>query len=62
MSFVRVYVAGYFVLVGGALLALWRGGILSRISLLWLAMGLIVAIGLGLLVLVTSRRPPAHLE
>jgi hypothetical protein len=62
MSLVRVYVAGYFVLVGGAVLALWQGGILSRISLLWLAMGLIVAIGLGLLLLVTSRRPPVHLE
>ena len=62
MSFMRVYVAGYFLLIVGALLALWNGDILGRIPLLWIAIGLLIAVGLGILLLVTSTRPSARPE
>ena len=48
MSFMRVYVAGYFVLIAGALLALWNAEILSRIPLAWIAIGLIIAVAPGI--------------
>jgi hypothetical protein len=62
MSFIRIYIAGYFVLLAGALLALWQGGILQRLPLTWIAIGLIVAVGLGIMLAVTSTRPPVRLE
>jgi hypothetical protein len=62
MSFIRLYIVGYFVLVAGALLALWQADILARIPLAWIAIGLIIAIGLGILLAVTSTRPPVRLE
>ena len=62
MSFMRVYIAGYFVVIGGALLALWNADILSRIPLVWMAIGLIVAVGLGIMLAVTSTRPSAPPE
>jgi hypothetical protein len=62
MAFIRVYIIGYFVLLAGALLALWQGGVLAQIPLVWLALGLIVAVGLGILLAVTSTRPPIHTE
>jgi hypothetical protein len=62
MSFIRVYIVGYFVLIAGALLALWQADILRRLPLTWIAIGLIVAVGLGILLAVTSTRPPIRLE
>jgi hypothetical protein len=57
MSFVRVYVACYFVLIAGALLALWNAEILSRIPLAWIAIGLIIAVAPGIVLLVTAAPP-----
>jgi hypothetical protein len=62
MSFIRLYIAAYFVLLAGALVALWWAGILQRLPLTWIAIGLIVAVGLGIMLAVTSTRPPVHLE
>jgi hypothetical protein len=57
MKFMRLYLIGYFILLAGALLALWQSGILRQISLVWLGIGLIVAIGLGVLLAVSSTTP-----
>jgi len=62
MSFIRVYIVGYFVLIIGALLALWKADILSHMPFLWIAIGLIIAIGLGILLAVTSTRPSPRPE
>jgi hypothetical protein len=62
MSFIRLYIVGYFVLVAGALLALWQADILQRLPLTWVAIGLIIAVGLGIMLAVTSTRPPVRLE
>jgi hypothetical protein len=57
MRFVHLYLFGYFLLIAGALLALWRAGVLARVGALWMAIGLIIAIGLGILLAVTSAKP-----
>jgi hypothetical protein len=62
MSFLRVYIVAYFVLIVGALLALWKADILSRLPLAWIAVGLIIAVGLGVMLSVTSTRPSAGPE
>ena len=64
MRLLRIYLVGYFVLVLGALLALWQSGVLAQISLVWIAIGLLLAIGLGVILAVTSTRPPisTHLD
>jgi hypothetical protein len=62
MWFMRLYIVGYFVLILGALLALWQADILRHIPLAWIAIGLIIAIGLGIMLAVTSTRPPVRLD
>jgi hypothetical protein len=62
MSLIRLYIVAYFALLAGAVLALWQADILQRLPLVWVAMGLIVAVGLGILLAVTSTRPPVRLE
>jgi hypothetical protein len=57
MRFIHLYLIGYFVLVIGAGLALWQAGVLHRISGIWILIGSLIVIGLGILLAVTSVRP-----
>lgn len=62
MRFVRVYLAGYFLLVLGALVALWYGGVLQQLPLVWVAAGLVMAAGLGLMLAVAAGKPAVPRE
>jgi hypothetical protein len=57
MKFMRFYLIGYFILLFGAGLALWQSGILSQIPGIWLAIGVIIAVGLGIVLAVSSTKP-----
>jgi hypothetical protein len=57
MRFIHLYLVGYFVLVVGAVLALWQSGALAKISPIWIAIGVIIAIGLGIMLAVSSGKP-----
>jgi uncharacterized membrane protein len=50
----HIYLAGYFVLLLGAALSLWRGGILERISGFWIMVAAVIAVGLGILLAVSA--------
>jgi len=54
MKYLKLYLVGYFVLLIGAGLALWQSGILDEIPGIWLAIGVIVAVGLGIMLAVAS--------
>ena len=54
MKFLKLYLVGYFVLLGGAVLALWQAGVLDEIPPVWLAIGGVIAIGLGIMLAVVS--------
>ncbi len=54
MKFLKIYLIGYFLLIVGAGLALWESGILDEIPGIWLAIGIIVAVGLGIMLAVAS--------
>lgn len=58
MRFIHLYLLGYFILTLGAALALWQAGVLTRIPGIWLMIAGIIVVGLGLLLAVTSVRPP----
>ena len=57
MRFLKIYLIGYFILLLGAGLALWQSGLLRQIPGVWLAIGAIIAIGLGIMLAVASGRP-----
>ena len=57
MRFIHLYLVGYFVLVVGAVLALWQSGVLARVSAIWIAIGLVIAIGLGIMLAVSAGKP-----
>jgi hypothetical protein len=57
MRFINMYLVGYFVLLVGALAALWYGGVLSHVSPVWVVIGLVIAVGLGIMLSVSSGKP-----
>jgi hypothetical protein len=57
MRFVNIYLVGYFLLVIGALAALWYGGVLRQLSPMWVLIGLVVAVGLGIMLSVSAGKP-----
>jgi hypothetical protein len=48
---------GYAVLIAGALAALWYGGVLRHVSATWILIGLVIAVGLGIMLAVSSGKP-----
>ncbi len=57
MRFIHLYLIGYFILVIGAGVALWQAGVVAHVSAGWLAIAALFAVGLGVLLAVTSVRP-----
>ncbi|MGH9141571.1 MAG: hypothetical protein ACRD2I_10590 [Vicinamibacterales bacterium] len=57
MRFIHLFLIGYFVLVLGAAMALWKAGVLAHISGTWFAIGTIIAVGLGIMLAVSSGKP-----
>ena len=57
MRFINMYLVGYFVLLIGALAALWYGGVLSHVSPVWVVIGLVIAVGLGIMLSVSGGKP-----
>jgi uncharacterized protein YjeT (DUF2065 family) len=57
MRFIHLYLIGYFVLVVGAVLALWQSGVLARVSGIWLAISFLIVMGLGIMLAVTAAKP-----
>jgi hypothetical protein len=57
MRFINAYLIGYFILVLGAVAALWYGGVLQHIAATWVVIGLVIALGLGIMLSVSAGKP-----
>ena len=57
MRFIHLFLVGYVFLIVAIGLALWQLGVLSRVAPIWIAVGTLVAIGLGIMLSVSSGKP-----
>ncbi len=57
MRFIHLYLIGYVVLVIGAVAALAQAGVLARVSGTWIAIGVVIAVGLGIMLAVSAGKP-----
>jgi predicted ABC-type exoprotein transport system permease subunit len=62
MRFINMYLAVYFLLLIGAVAALWYGGVLSHVSPVWVVIGLVIAVGLGIMLSVSGGKPEISRE
>jgi hypothetical protein len=57
MRFVNMYFVGYVVFMLGVLLALWKTGVLGSVAPIWIVIGAIIALGLGIMMSIGSGKP-----
>jgi hypothetical protein len=54
MKWTRAFFVGYVILIAGILAALWKMGILERIGTAWTIIGVVIAIGFGIMIAVAN--------
>ena len=57
-----MYLIGFAFLIGGLLAALWKMGILERIGATWTLIGLVIAIGFGIMIAVSHSGSKENIE
>jgi hypothetical protein len=62
MKWTGVYLLGYAILIGGILAALWKMGVLARIDTTWILIGVVIAIGIGIMLAVSSSGSKQNIE
>ena len=53
MKWAGMYLFGFVVLIAGLLAALWKLGILADIGTTWTVIGVVIAIGFGIMIAVS---------
>ena len=62
MKWTGMYLIGYVVLIAGLLAALWHLGVLASIGTTWTLIGVVIAIGIGIMVSVSSSGTKENIE
>ena len=62
MKWAGMYLVGFVVLIGGLLAALWKLGILESIGTTWTVIGVVIAIGLGIMISVSNSGSKENIE
>jgi hypothetical protein len=57
-----MYLVGFIILLGGLLAALWKLGILASIGTTWTVIGVVIAIGLGIMIAVSNSGAKENIE
>jgi hypothetical protein len=57
-----MYLVGFVILIGGLLAALWKLGILASIGTTWTAIGVVIAIGFGIMIAVSHSGTKENIE
>lgn len=62
MKWTGIFLVGYVILIGGVLAALWKLGILADIGTAWTLIGVVIAIGIGIMLAVSNSGNKESIE
>ena len=62
MKWTGMYLLGYVIFIGGLVAALWKIGVLDNIGTTWTVIGLVVAIGIGIMIAVSNSGTKENIE
>ena len=62
MKWAGIYLVGFIVLIGGLLAALWKLGILDSIGTTWTVIGVVIAIGFGIMIAVSNSGTKENIQ
>jgi hypothetical protein len=54
MRWTGIYLVGYIIMLGGIIAALWKSGVLEKIGTTWTIIGVVIAIGIGIMIAVAN--------
>ena len=54
MKWAGMYFTGFIVLIGGVLAALWKLGLLANVEPTWIAIGVVIVLGIGIMLSVSQ--------
>ena len=62
MKWTGVFFVGYIILIGGVLAALWKLGVLEIIGTVWTLIGVVIALGIGIMLAVSSSGSKENIQ
>jgi len=62
MKWMQMYMVGFVIVLGGLIAAMWKLGVIERVGAGWTAIGIVIAIGLGIMVSIASSGKKETLE
>jgi hypothetical protein len=62
MKWMGIFLFGYLIFLGGVVAALWNAGILDRVGETWTIIGIVIALGLGIMVAVSGSGEKKTIE
>jgi hypothetical protein len=62
MKWAGMYFAGFVILIGGALAALWKLGVLQNIDTSWILIGVAILTGLGIMISVANSGTKENIQ
>lgn len=62
MKWMTFYLLGYLLFVGGAILALWKWGLLENLDPVWMLVSILLILGIGVMVAVRSSGRKSNIE
>jgi hypothetical protein len=62
MKWTGMYFLGFLIFIGGVLAALWKLGVLARVGTTWTVIGVVIAIGIGIMASVSSSGRKENIE
>lgn len=54
MKWTGIYLVGYIIMLGGIIAALWKSGVLAQIGTTWTVIGVVIAVGIGIMIAVAN--------
>lgn len=62
MKWAGIFLLGYVILISGILAALWKLGTLTKIGVTWTLIGIVIAMGIGLMLAVSNSGRKESIE
>lgn len=62
MKWTGMYFLGFLILIAGVLAALWKMGVLESIGMAWTVIGVVIALGVGIMVAVSNSGTKENIE
>jgi len=62
MKWMQMYMVGFVIVLGGLIAAMWKLGVIERVGAGWTAIGIVIAIGLGVMLSIGNSGKKETLE